>query len=83
MTDERIIHDNPLTRVTAKIAPTPLPWDVLTAEDAREIADTIARNVPDVWWLDEDWAQKLRAYADAVDAMAQPTRIEYTTEDAS
>ena len=34
------------------------------------------------FWIDATWADALRAYADAVDAMTQPTRIEYETEEA-
>lgn len=71
MTDDRrwISGGQPLTRVAAKIAPAPAPWDVLTADMARELADVIWRNAQEVWWLDDDDAVVLLAYADAVDAL--------------
>ena len=64
-------------RVTAHIAPAAeAPWDVLTAEDARYYAGLLEKDgrIGSAW--------RLRAYADAVDAMTQPTRIEYETEEA-
>lgn len=81
---ERIMYPVKLERVTARIAPSPAPWEVLTAADAREMADDIRgawmNDILGVSWMAD--AHKLTAYADAVDAMTQPARIEYTTEEA-
>lgn len=72
MKDAITLYEPPLQRITAKVMPTPLPWEVLTAEDARRIA----KNTINVLTF-EDWAY-LRAYADAVDAMGQPPQIEWS-----
>ncbi|MCB0245765.1 MAG: hypothetical protein KDI12_20295 [Anaerolineae bacterium] len=73
-TPTRIIYPTKAERVTARVAPA--PWDVLTAEDARYYAGLLEKDgrIGSAW--------RLRAYADAVDAMTQPTRIEYETEEA-
>ena len=72
MKDAITLYEPPLQRITAKVMPTPLPWEVLTAEDARRIA----KNTINVLTF-EDWAY-LRAYVDAVDAMGQPPQIEWS-----
>ena len=73
-TPTRIIYPTKAERVTARVAPA--PWDVLTAEDARYYAGLLEKDgrIGSAW--------RLRAYADAVDAMTQPARIEYETETA-
>ena len=53
--------------------PMPLPWEVLTADDARELACEIsvfveAEALSKLWLAD---ARVLDAYADAVDAMTR------------
>ena len=64
-------------RVTAHIAPAAkAPWNILSAYKARRHAEQAEET--GLWSL----AATLRAYADAVDAMTQPTRIEYETEEA-
>ena len=72
MPDTGIIYYPRGERVTARIAPAAkAPWDVLTADKAREFADLLDG---------EGWsANELLDYADAVDAMTQPPRIEYET----
>lgn len=72
---EHIIYCPRGERVTARIAPAAkAPWDVLTAQQARQIAGVLAEyGIAAFSW-------KLRHYADAVDAMTQPPRIEYETE---
>ena len=68
-------------RVTAHIAPAAkAPWDVLTADVARAMSEALAHYA--AFWIEATWADALRAYADAVDAMTQPARIEYETEEA-
>ena len=71
------VYPSKLERVTARIAPAAkAPWDVLTADRARESSAIL---------IEMGWAYLadiLSAYADAVDAMTQPTRIEYETETA-
>ena len=77
MPDTGIIYYPRGERVTAHIAPAAkAPWDVLTADRARESSAIL---------IEMGWAYLadiLSAYADAVDAMTQPTRIEYETETA-
>ncbi|MCB0003755.1 MAG: hypothetical protein KDH86_14505 [Anaerolineae bacterium] len=75
-TDETFTRTSPpLNRFTVKLGG-PAPWDVLTAEDARYYAGLLEKDgrIGSAW--------RLRAYADAVDAMTQPARIEYETEEA-
>ena len=77
MPDTGIIYYQRGERVTAHIAPAAkAPWDVLTADDARYYAGLLEEygRIGSAW--------RLRKYADAVDAMTQPTRIEYETEEA-
>ena len=69
-TDETFTRTSPpLNRFTVKLGG-PAPWDVLTAEDARYYAGLLEKDgrIGSAW--------RLRAYADAVDAMTQPARIE-------
>lgn len=76
MPDTGIIYYPRGERVTARIAPAAAPWEVLTAQQARQIAGVLAEyGIAAFSW-------KLRHYADAVDAMTQPARIEYETEEA-
>ena len=75
-TDETFTRTSPpLNRFTVKLGGA-APWDVLTAEDARYYAGLLEKDgrIGSAW--------RLRAYADAVDAMTQPARIEYETEEA-
>ena len=73
---ERIMYPVKLERVTARIAPAPAPWEVLTADHARDYANYFTG------MLELETADHFIAYADAWDAMTQPTRIEYETETA-
>ena len=78
-TDETFTRTSPpLNRFTVKLGGA-APWDVLTADVARAMSEALAHYA--AFWIDATWADALRAYADAVDAMTQ-TRIEYTTETA-
>ena len=79
-TDETFTRTSPpLNRFTVKLGG-PAPWDVLTADVARAMSEALAHYA--AFWIDATWADALRAYADAVDAMTQPARIEYETETA-
>ena len=79
-TDETFTRTSPpLNRFTVKLGG-PAPWDVLTADVARAMSEALAHYA--AFWIDATWADALRAYADAVDAMTQPARIEYETEEA-
>ena len=75
MTDETFVRTSPpLNRVVVKVGGGPAPWEALRANTAR----TIARDIEGRGW--PIWAEILREYADAVDAMTQPPALEVTTE---
>ena len=75
-TDETFTRTSPpLNRFTVKLGG-PAPWNILSAYKARRHAEQAEET--GLWSL----AATLRAYADAVDAMTQPARIEYETEEA-
>ena len=82
-TDETFIRTAPpLNRFVVKLGG-PAPWEILTADDAREIADALQRH-GDVYWVDSSWSNILRRYAvavDAVDAMTHPERDMVTTDE--
>lgn len=75
-TDETFTRTSPpLNRFTVKLGG-PAPWEVLTADHARDYANYFTG------MLELETADHFIAYADAVDAMTQPPRIEYETETA-
>lgn len=64
----------PLNMFTVKLGDGPAPWDVLTADKAREIA-------LNAWFYGlDDTVITLSAYADAIDAMSRSGRVMATTE---
>jgi len=71
MPDTGIIHYPRGERVTASPA-AKAPWDVLSANQARELAYLIS--IKEI--LSEDWAYLFREYANTVDAITRWTRIE-------
>ena len=72
MAKKIIMYGPPLQRITAKIVTPPLPWEVLTADQARQMASVLAE-----FGLMAS-SRRLGLYADAVDAMGQPTQIEWS-----
>lgn len=80
MTDETFTRTSPpLNRFTVKLGYTgPAPWEVLTAKEAREIADAIQRSGRVVYG--PHWEVVLRDYADAWDAMTQQPALDLSVE---
>ncbi len=80
MTDETFTRTSPpLNRFTVKLGYTgPLPWEVLTAKEAREMADVLMHR--EVYWIDPDWHKLLRRYADAMDAMTKQPTLDLSVE---
>ena len=81
-TDETFIRTSPpLNRFTVKLGG-PAPWEILSAADARRIAQDIrlfvAAGILSGLWGDD--AATLRRYADAVDALTQPPTLDLSVE---
>lgn len=80
-TDETFTRTSPpLNRFTVKLGG-PAPWEVLTASNARNIADHVSDQ--DMYGIEFRVAAILRTYADAVDAMtpSRPERDMQTTDE--